>query len=308
MPANLSLLIKTITAYHRQVGLPDPVHPLVSLLRFEDFKYEADHAPQAIVNNFYSIALKRSFHSVMRYGQQEADFDAGIMMFVAPMQVIGITAPTEKVVNHTGWLLLVHPDLLWNTSLAAKIRKYEYFSYQINEALHLSEQEEKMIVDIMQNIEREYQARIDNLSQDVMVAQLDLMLTYAERYYQRQFITRRSSSHHILAEMESYLDQYYTNNNFQSTRIPSVTDLAEALHLSPNYLSRLLKTLTGQSTKQFIMDKVIELAKEKLSTTNLSMNEIAYALGFEHAQSFSKMFKSNTTLSPLEFRQSFKGK
>ncbi len=162
-----------------------------------------------------------------------------------------------------------------------------------------------MIVGIMQNIAEEYRSRIDNLSQDVIVAQLELLLTYAERFYQRQFITRKAGNHQVISRMEELLNDYFNGDKIQAEGMPPVTYFADALHLSPNYLSRLLTTLTGQSTKQFILDKVIELAKEKLSTTALSMNEIAYALGFEHPQSFSKLFKSKTNLSPLAFRQSF---
>ena len=297
--------IKTISEYHRILGLPKPEHPLVSLTRFEDIRYNPEQPPKAIIHNFYSIALKKSFHATLKYGQTEVDFDEGMMLFMAPKQVLSIDGPQEPAASHEGWLLLVHPDLLWNSHLATKIRQYEYFDYKANEALHVSEHEEQMMVGIMQNIAQEYRARVDNLSQDVILAQLDLLLTYAERFYQRQFITRQSSHHQVLSRMEELLNAYSSSDQLASGGMPTVTYFADALHLSPNYLSRLLKTLTGQSTKQFIIDKVIELAKEKLSTTNLTVNEIAYELGFEHPQSFSKLFRSQTHLSPLQFRQSF---
>lgn len=299
------LHIKTISEYHRFVNLPKPEHPLISLSRFENIHYEPRQSSRSIVHNFYCIALKKNFHTKLRYGQQEVDFDEGTLLFMAPMQVITADIPAGEIVNHNGWLLLVHPDLLWNTSLAVKIKQYEYFSYKANEALHLSESEEQMIVGIMQNIAQEYRARIDNLSQDVIVAQLELLLTYSERFYQRQFITRRESSHHLIVQLEELLVEYFRSNKLSQSGIPTVTYIADALNISPGYLSRFLKTVTGQSTKQFVIDKVLELAKEKLSTTSLSMNEIAYALGFEHPQSFNKLFKSKTNLSPLEFRQSF---
>lgn len=162
-----------------------------------------------------------------------------------------------------------------------------------------------MLISILQHIEKEYRSRIDNLSQDVIIAQLELLLTYAERFYQRQFFTRKASNHQIISRMEELMNVYFKSGKLRPDGVPTVTYLADALHLSPNYLSRLLKTLTGQSTKQFIIDKVLELAKEKLSTTELSMNEIAYELGFEHPQSFGKLFKAKTSLTPLEFRQSF---
>lgn len=297
--------IKTISEYHRLLDLPKPEHPLVSLTRFEDINYNPERAPRSIIHNFYSIAIKKSFHAKLKYGQQEVDFDEGTMLFMAPMQVLSVEEPLEPAASHKGWLLLVHPDLLWNTALAKKIRQYEYFDYKANEALHLSENEEQMIVGIMQSIAQEYRARIDNFSQEVIVAQLELLLTYAERFYQRQFITRRTNSHQVISRMEELLNEYFKSDKLQSDGMPPVTYFADALHLSTNYLSRLLKTLTGQSTKEFIILKVIDLAKEKLSTTDLTMNEIAYGLGFDHPQSFSKLFKSKTHLSPLKFRQSF---
>lgn len=296
--------IKTISEYHRMLSLPKPEHPLVSLTRFEDIACNPEQT-KTIVHNFYSIALKKSFHARLKYGQQEVDFDEGMLLFMAPMQVLTIEGPQEPAASHTGWLLLVHPDLLWNTHLTKKIRQYEYFDYKANEALHLSESEEQMIIGIMQSIAQEYRTRIDNYSQDVMIAQLELLLTYAERFYQRQFITRKANNHQIISRMEELLNDYFKGDKLHLEGMPSVTYFADALHLSPNYLSRLLKTLTGQGTKQFIQDKVIDLAKEKLTTTTLTVNEIAYELGFEHAQSFSKLFKIKTNYSPLAFRQSF---
>ena len=305
MDIHTPLHIKTISEYHRLVNLPKPQHPLISLSRFEDIQYKSGQSPKAIVHNFYSIALKKSFHAKLRYGQQEVDFNEGTLLFMAPMQVISADVPVGVILSHTGWLLLVHPDLLWHTNLARKIKQYEYFSYKVNEALHLSDHEEQTIVGIMQNIAQEYQARVDNHSQDVIVAQLELLFTYAERFYQRQFITRRVSSHYIVDQLEELLNTYFKSDELLLSGMPTVTYIADALNLSPNYLSRLLKTLTGQSTKQFIIEKILDLAKEKLSTTDLSMNEIAYALGFEHPQSFNKLFKSKTSLSPLQFRHSF---
>lgn len=299
------LHIKTITDYHRLVGLPKPAHPLVSVIRFEDIRYDPNQVHNAIINGFYSIALKKTFRAKLRYGQQKVDFDEGVMLFVAPKQLISVEHPVDTEMKHEGWLLLLDADLLGKSALASKIRQYEYFSYHVNEALHLSDKEEATMVTIMKNIKEEYQTPADHFSQEVIIAQLELLLTYAERFYQRQFISRKVTSHHVVSELETLLRSYFESSRLKAEGIPSVTYLADALHLSPNYLSRLLKTLTGQSTKQFIMDKVIELAKEKLSTTGLTMNEIAYALGFDYPQSFSKLFKSKTKMSPMEFRQSF---
>ena len=202
-------------------------------------------------------------------------------------------------------MLLIHPDFLWNTSLAKGIKRYEYFGYTVNEALFLSEKEEGTITSIIQNIQQEYHANIDRFSQDIIIAQIELLLTYSERFYQRQFITRKITNHAILDRLEDLLTTYFNSDNLVEKGLPTVQYIAEALGVSPNYLSGLLKVLTGQSTQQRIHDKLIENAKEKLSTTDLSVTEIAYELGFRHSQSFSKLFKAKTNLSPSEFRLSF---
>lgn len=297
------LRIKTITEYHQLMNLPKPEHPLISVIRFEDIKRLKSDQPVCLVPDFYSIALKRNFNGKMKYGQQEYDFDEGIMIFTSPGQVFSIEA--NETLQHSGWLLIFHPDFLWNTSLAKMMGQYGYFGYAVHEALHLSEKEEVIISGIMQNIVNEYHANIDTFSQSVMIAQLQLLLTYAERFYHRQFITRKVASHKILSRLEGILNDHFSENTLTLQGLPTVQSVAEALHISPNYLSVMLKVLTGQSTQQHIQTKLIEKAKEKLSTTHLSVSEIAYELGFEHSQSFSKLFKSKTALSPLEFRHSF---
>jgi AraC family transcriptional regulator, transcriptional activator of pobA len=297
--------IKTIAEYHRLMGLPKPEHPLISVLKFEDMTILSGEKPNSITHYFYSIALKRNASGKMKYGQETFDFDEGIMHFMSPKQVLSYENVPEEALNHSGWLLLIHPDFLWNTPLAKKIKQYDYFSYNVNEALHLSAKEETMVIGIIQNIEQEYHSNIDKFSQDVILVQLELLLTYSERFYQRQFITRKIRHHQILNNLEDLLSEYFNNEDLANKGIPTVQDIAKSLNVSPNYLSGLLKTLTGQSTQHHIHDKLIEKAKEQLSTTALSVNEIAYALGFEHAQSFSKLFKTKTKLSPLAFRQSF---
>jgi AraC family transcriptional activator of pobA len=297
--------IKSISEYHQIMGLPKPEHPLISVINFESIK-ELPYAESiSLVFDFYSISLKRDFNARMKYGQQEYDFDEGIMFFMSPGQVFGIEIDKGAALQHSGWLLLIHPDFLWNTPLARTIKQYEYFDYSVHEALYLSEKEEATITGIMQNIAQEYHSNIDKFSQPVIIAQLELLLTYAERYYQRQFITRKISNHKILDRLEDILTGYLNSDTLLKKGLPTVVYIADALNVSPNYLSGLLKVLTGQSTQQHIHDKLIEKAKEKLSTTDLSVSEIAYELGFEHPQSFSKLFKTKTNLSPLEFRQSF---
>lgn len=297
--------IKTIAEYHKFMALPKPEHPLVSVVRFEDIKRQPNNCTNSIIHNFYSIALKKNFTAKMKYGQQDFDFDEGVMHFMSPKQVLTIQASSDNVVKHSGWLLLIHPDFLWNTALAKKIKQYGYFNYQVNEALHLSEKEELLVTDIIEKIAQEYHTSIDNFSQEVIIAQIELLLTYSERFYQRQFITRKIANHSILNQLDSFLTYYFKEDNLAHKGIPTVPIIADHLNISPSYLSRLLQLLTGQSTKQFIHDKLIDLAKEKLSTTDLPVNEIAYSLGFEHPQSFNKLFKSKTNQSPLTFRQSF---
>lgn len=295
---------KTISEYHQVRGLAKPEHPLISVINLEEVK-QLPGGEISMVNDFYSISLKRNFAGKIKYGQQDFDFDEGIMFFMAPGQVLRIELEKDTLLQQSGWMLLIHPDFLWNTPLAKTIKQYEYFDYAVHEALFLSEKEETTIGAIMQNIQQEYRSNIDRFSQTVIIAQLELLLAYSERFYHRQFITRKIANHQILDRLEDILAGCFTDKAIEKNGLPTVQQVAEALNVSPNYLSGLLKTLTGVSTQQHIHNKLIEKAKEKLSTTVLSVSEIAYALGFEHSQSFSKLFKSKTNFSPLEFRQSF---
>ena len=298
--------IKTISQYHKVMGLDKPQHPLISVINMDEIKRAPHQQSISLVFDFYSISLKRNFNAKIKYGQQEYDFDEGIMFFISPNQVFGIEVNKDELLKRSGWLLLIHPDFLWNTPLAKAIKQYEYFDYSVNEALFLSEKEEARVIGIMQNMEQEYCSNIDKFSQDVIIAQLELLLTYADRFYHRQFITRKITNHQILNRLEDLLNKYFISDALAKEGLPTVQYIAKALNVSPNYLSGLLKVLTGQSTQQHIHNKLIEKAKEKLSTcTNLSVSEIAYELGFEHSQSFSKLFKTKTNLSPLEFRRSF---
>ncbi len=295
--------IKTITEYHRLRNLPKPQHPLISVINVSDIN--PSDQPISWVLDFYSIALKRNFGATFKYGQQQYDFDEGILFFIAPDQVFSIGPTITSPIPISGWIVLVHPDFLWNTNLAKQIRQYDYFGYAVHEALFLSEKEEGVITGIIKQIQHEHQANLDRFSQTIIISQLELLLNYAERFYQRQFITRRQTNHNILERVEVILTAYFNDDNLRQQGLPTVHYVADQLNLSPNYLSGLLKTLTGQSTQQHIHDKLIEKAKEKLSTTDLSVSEIAYALGFDYSQSFSKLFKAKTALSPIAFRNSF---
>jgi AraC family transcriptional activator of pobA len=294
---------KTISEFHQHRGLPKPQHPLISVVNLE--LLTAPSGEISWVKNFYSIALKKNFNARMKYGQQEYDFDEGVLFFISPGQVLRIEPHKSEPLKQSGWMLLIHPDFLWNTALAKSIKQYEFFDYAVHEALFLSEKEEAIITGILQHIEQEYHTNIDKFSQDIIIAQVELLFSYSERFYHRQFITRKITNHKILDRLEVLLTEYFKDETLASKGLPTVQNIAEQLNVSPNYLSSLLKVLTGQSTQQHIHNKLIEKAKEKLSTTGLSVSEIAYELGFEHPQSFSKLFKTKTNLSPLEFRQSF---
>lgn len=306
MSSNPLFHFHTITEYHRAAGLPKPAHPLISLVHMDDLNRPLADSSFSVVYDFYTISMKRVKDTKFKYGQQSHDFDEGVLFFMSPGQVFGVEINKGSIRHRPeGWMILIHPDFLWNTPLAKTIKQYEFFGYSVFEALYLSDKEESMLTTIAQNIEQEYHANIDRFSQSVIIAQLELLLTYSERFYQRQFITRKITGHEILIKLEDLLSTYFNNGDLARKGLPSVTYIAQNLNISPGYLSGLLKSLTGQNTQQHLHNKLIDLAKEKLSTTNLSVSEIAYELGFEHLQSFSKLFKTKTSLSPMEFRHSF---
>ena len=297
---------KTISEYHRMLGLPAPEHPLISVINLESVKYVPPPEGINVVFNFYSISLKRTPNAGYKYGQQEYDFDEGVMFFMSPGQVFGVKTDKDAVLNRRGWSLLFHPDFLWNAPLAKTIRQYGYFDYSVNEALHLSEKEEATIISLIENIEQEYRSNIDDFSQSVIASQIELLLNYSDRFYHRQFTTRKKASSELLIKLEDTLNECFDGQNELQQGLPTVKYVAGKLNVSPNYLSDILRTLTGQNAQQHIHDKLIEKAKQALSTTSLSVGEIAYRLGFEHPQSFNKLFKNKTNVSPLEFRNSFK--
>ncbi|MGO1597412.1 MAG: helix-turn-helix domain-containing protein [Sphingobacterium sp.] len=298
--------IKTISEFHKLRELSKPEHPLISLVDYREIRHSNKNNQVSWIQDFYTIGLKRDVCGKFRYGQQEYDFDEGLLSFIAPGQVFSVEViDSEETTEPSGWLLLVHPDFLWNTPLAKNIKHYDFFGYAVHESLFLSEKEEMAIVGILQNIQEEYHSNIDKFSQGIIISQIELLLNYAERFYNRQFITRQITNHKILGRLEDLLVDYFNSNDLLAKGLPTVHDISDKLHVSPNYLSGLLKTLTGQSTQQHIHDKLLEKAKEKLSTTELSVSEIAYELGFEHPQSFSKLFKTKTEMTPLEFRRTF---
>jgi AraC-like DNA-binding protein len=279
------------------------MHPLISVFCIEEIAKLKANEPHHIIQDFYSVALKKNVNATLHYGQRAYDFDEGKLFFIAPNQVYSLRA--NQNLTHSGWLLLIHPDFFWNTSLLKKIKQYEYFGYSVHEALYLSEKEEDTMVSILQSIREECRSNIDTFSKPIVISQIELLLNYADRFYHRQFITREKENHQILVRLEKILTDYFNDEDLISHGLPSVLDIADSLNVSPNYLSGLLKVLTGKSTQQQIHDKLIEKAKERLSISQLSINEIAYELGFEYSQSFSKLFKSKTGLTPSAFRRSF---
>ncbi|WP_231489720.1 AraC family transcriptional regulator [Pedobacter sp. Leaf170] len=301
--SDVPIRIKTISEFHSLRGLPKPKHPLISVLNFEDMAKNPVIGQQRLMFDFYMISVKRDMNHKYRYGQQDYDFDEGVLFCMAPHQLLTIMRE-ENAKNPTGWSLLIHPDFLWNTPMATAIKKYEFFDYSVNEALFLSQDEETIIQQITDNIRQEYQTNIDKFSQNIIISQLETLLNYAERFYQRQFLTRHKAHHLFLEKLEILFKNYFESRNLKEQGLPNVQLLSEQFNMSQYYMRSLLKNLTGQTTQQYIHEKLIEKAKEKLSTTELSVSEIAYALGFEHSQSFSKLFKAKTDISPLEFRKS----
>lgn len=281
--------VSSISMLHQFLGLKKPANPLISVFNFDDVKLEPETILSAITTDFFVIALKKDCAGgKCKYGQQYYDFDEGIMYFIAPHQVLQFDDILLNKVR--GFVLVVHPDFLHGYRLASEIKEYGYFSYTTNEALHLSEKEEKTIFDIIANIEQEISINMDSFTQDLLVSNLDLLLKYCDRYYNRQFLTRKKVNSDLLSKLELLLDDYFKNDKLTINGIPSVHSIADQLHLSANYLSDMLRVQTGQTTQQHIQNRVIEKAKELLSTSSMSVSEIAYQLGFEHPQSFSPSF------------------
>ncbi|GAB2833101.1 helix-turn-helix domain-containing protein [Ferruginibacter profundus] len=293
--------INSINALHAFMHLPGPLNPLITIIDHSVTTNHQQFQDEKLLLEFYNISIKKSFKGKLKYGKNHYDFDNGTMSFIGPNQVISVD--NEENRNSDGWSLLFHPDLIRQYPLGKMIKNYGFFSYAVNEALHLSDEEEKTIEIIVQNIQKEINSRLDNFSQDVIVSNLELLLSYCNRFYNRQFITRKMAANDLLTSFENMLENYFVNNTHLT--LPTVEKLAAELNVSAPYLSDMLRSVTGQSTQQHIHGKLIEKAKEILTTTNLTVSEIAYQLGFEYPQSFSKLFKSKTTLTPLEYRRSY---
>lgn len=301
MKSNQSHLHKfpSLSEFHKIFGLPKPEHPLVSFIRLEDMTIPEDLSDHMVLD-FYKIAYKDTIGSA-KYGQRHYDFGEGGLVFTAPGQLF------EKPKNNKskGFLILLHPDFLLSYPLAKKIKQYGFFSYSTDEALQVSEKEKETLFSVFKIIDEELKSRTDDFSQDVVISQIELLLNYSSRYYKRQFVTYKAVNDHIIEKFEKVLESYFNDEDKLQNGIPTVQNLADQLNVSASYLSDMLRSLTGLNTQQHIHNKFIETAKEILSTTDLSVSEIAYHMGFEYPQSFTRLFKSKTNQTPLEFRQSF---
>ena len=292
---------ESLTDFHRVFGLPKPLHPMVSFINIKDMTITPGALPPSIVMPFYKIAYKMNLCGKAKYGQNYYDFGEGGLVFTAPGQIF--ESPSASATS--GFLLLVHPDFMLSYPLAGTIKQYGFFNYAANEALHLSEKERVAIFAVFNIIEEELDNRIDQFSQDVLISQIELLLNYSNRFYGRQFITRKVGNNNLLQKIEDILDDYFKNGTASESGVPTVQMLADKLGMSASYLSDMLRSLTGENAQHHIQEKLVEKAKERLSTSNASVSEIAYELGFEYPQSFSRLFKTKTNLSPLAFRQSF---
>lgn len=293
--------IKSVAEFHRLLSLPSPRHPLVSVINLSESVFLKEDVWKGFVNRFYCIALKRDATGKIRYGQQEYDYDKGVLSFTAPNQVQSLDVYNMEC--GSGYLLIFHPDFILKSSLATSIGNYGFFSYAVNEALHLSDDEEADLLTILAKIDKEC-IHIDKHTQEIILSQIELLLNYSNRFYERQFITRINSNHELLVRFDQIVNDYFKDEHAVHQGLLTVQYIAGKMNLSANYLSDLLRIHTGQNTQQHIHDKLIEKAKEKLSTTNLTVSEIAFTLGFEYAQSFSTLFRKKTNMSPLTFRRS----
>lgn len=294
--------IKSISQLMRLLEFPAPLHPLIALVDYNNISSEIFPKGQKVSLDFYKISFKQNFTGRIKYGQGYYDFEEGGLAFLRPKQ---IAFSPEEPESYEGTALYFHPDFIRNYPLGKTINQYGFFSYDVSEALFLSANEKEIIAGLFASIAIELNNNIDGFSQDVLVSQLELLLNYSNRFYNRQFITRKAINHDIITSLDQLLNAYFEEGNSLKNGLPSVKYISFELKLSQRYLSDMLSSLTGLNTQQYIQNTIIEKAKEKLSTTNLSVSEIAYELGFEHSQSFSKLFKTKTNVSPLEFRQSF---
>ncbi|MPT31774.1 MAG: AraC family transcriptional regulator [Chryseobacterium sp.] len=299
---NNPIKVDSISQLHEMLGFGKPVHPLISINDNANMIVGENLLNQHFLFNFYKISFKKTLKGKIGYGQGYYDFDEGGMVFTAPNQLLSTSSDDME---YEGLTLLIHPDFLRNYSLATRIKSFGFFSYSANEALFLSDKEKQTLFSIFDNIKEELNNTIDDFSQDVIISHIEVLLNYSNRFYKRQFITRKAVNNDLLSKIEELLNVYFEKEQGLSKGLPTVDYLATELSLSPRYLSDMLRSLIGQNAQQLIHEKLIEKAKDYLTTTQLSVTEIAYQLGFEHPQSFNKLFKNKTSQTPVQFKQSF---
>ena len=297
--------ITTVTEYNNLLGL-ETLHPLISVIDFSKIKTpdytEIESSFDKGQLDAYSIFLKDIKCGNIKYGLKNYDYEEGTLMFMSPGQVFGVDIEEERANQATGKAIIFHPDLLLGSSLGKSIKNYTFFSYEANEALHLSASEREVINECIRNIKYELKHSIDKHSKTLIISYLELFLNYCQRFYDRQFITRHHVNTDILSRFEKIINDYFSSEQAIDEGLPTVRYCADKMFLSPNYLGDLLKKETGKSTQEHIQLKVIELAKEKIFSTEKSISEIAYELGFKHPQHFARMFKKQVGMSPNEFR------
>ncbi|WP_343674563.1 helix-turn-helix transcriptional regulator [Chitinophaga sp.] len=291
------LLVTSISALLQRLDLPAPQHPLIALVPTGNIRVKPEDIGRQVITNLYKISFKIDFKGKIPYGHGYYDFEAGGLSFTAPHQV---SVPTSDIADYDGYTLFFHPDFLLNYPLGKIIQQFGFFSYAVTEALYLSDKEKKVIFTIFDAMLLELENNMDHFSHDVMISQLELLLNYSNRFYNRQFLTRKTLYNDLICQMNTYISTSFNT----STHLPTVQEVADHLQVSPRYLSDMLKSLTGMSTQQHIHHQLIEKAKEILTTTNATIAEIAYQLGFEHPQSFNKLFRQKTNTSPLAYRKS----
>lgn len=295
--------IKSISQLHKMLGCPPPKHPNISFIKFSEMNLSGEVEFTAALSNFYIISLKTMSGS-MKYGRKKYDFEEGTMIFTAPNQLMDTCQMVDDLNDLDGWSLFIQPDFLYRTNLGQKMNDYTFFSYESNEALHLSESEKNKIIESINNIVEEYSLNIDKHSNDLIISNLELLLNYCRRFYDRQFFTRSNQNKDIVIQIENLLRNYFDSDKPATLGLPTVKYCAGEVNLSPNYLSDLLKKETGKNTKEYIDFYLLERAKQLLLNSNLNISEIAYDLGFEYSKSFTKLFKKKIGITPSEFRKS----
>lgn len=292
---------RSIAEIRTVFGLEKPTHPLITILDTEKLAYGEETVGKRFSSDLYCVALKDSSCGI-DYGRNSYDFDDGVLIFTAPKQVITVKKPQE--LNQVrGWMLYFHPDLIRNTTLGSKMDVYNFFNYEVHEALHLSENEQNTLNQIVQLIQDEIKERIDNHSQQVLVSNIELLLNYSKRFYERQFNTRSASNIDIVSKVERLLKEYYSDNQLIEKGQPSIQYLADNCHLSASYLSDVLAKETGRSAKDNINDFLVDKAKHLLLGSTDSVSGIAYTLGFNYPHYFGRLFKLKTGKTPQEYRQ-----